>query len=80
MRFVDTLDPIFVLASILRQLLSDHINTARRVATGCGRELYGLADAKFVVWHGVSTPTRWSFYRNCSRHVLGRQGSGHGPE
>ena len=56
MRFVDALDPILVLAGILRQLLGDHINTAGGVAADWGQEVYVLADAKFVVRHGVNTP------------------------
>ena len=77
-RFVDTLDPILVLAGTLGQLLGDHINTAGGVATGRGRELYELAGAIFVVRHGVSTPRRKSVYHICGRRVLGRHGSGGG--
>jgi hypothetical protein len=61
-RLVNTLNPILVLAGTLRQGLGDHINTAGGVAADWGQELYELADAKFMVWHGVSTPRRKSVY------------------
>src|ERR1035438_8027558 len=70
-RFVDTLDPILILAGTLRQLLGDHINTAEGVAADYGRELYALAGAKFVVRHGVNTPRRKPVYHNCGRRVSG---------
>jgi hypothetical protein len=47
---------------MLRQLSGDLINTTGGVAADHGRELYHFADAKFVVWHGVSTARPKSVY------------------
>src|ERR1035438_6892512 len=48
MRFVDTLDPVLILARTLRQFLSDFINTAVGEAAQWGQELYSLTDVKFM--------------------------------
>ena len=46
-RFVDTLDPVLILAGTLRQFFGDFINTAVGEAAHWGQELYSLADVKF---------------------------------
>src|ERR1035438_3033436 len=75
-RFVDTLDPVLILADTLRQFFGDFINTAVGEAAHWGQELYSLADVKFIGMHGVSAPRRKSVYRNCGRRVSGHHGGG----
>src|ERR1039458_6036767 len=51
---VGTLYPILILAGrTVGQLLDDFINTAGGLAEDRGRELYNLADVKFMVRHGA---------------------------
>jgi len=75
-RFVDTLDPVLILAGTLRQFFGDFINTAVGEAAHWGQELYSLADVKFMGMHGVSAPRQKSVYHNCGRHVSGHHGGG----
>ena len=60
-RFVDTLDPVLILAGTLRQFFGDFINTAVGEVAHWGQELYSLADVKFMGMHGVSAPRRSQF-------------------
>lgn len=78
MRFVDTLDPVLVPPSTLRQSLGDFINTAEGEAADWGQELYSLADVKFMAGHGVNTPRRKLVYHHCGRRVSGHHGCGGG--
>ena len=78
MRFVDTLDPVLILARTLRQFLGDLINTAIGEAAHWGQELYSLTDVKFMDMHGVSAPTRKRLYHTRGGRVLGHHGGGEG--
>jgi hypothetical protein len=75
-RFVDTLDPVLILARTLRQFLGDFINTAVGEAAHWGQELYSLTDVKFMGMHGVSAPTRKRRYHTRGGRVLGHHGGG----
>ena len=77
-RFVDTLDPVLILARTLRQFLGDLINTAVGEAAHWGQELYSLTDVKFMDMHGVSAPTRKRLYHTRGGRVLGHHGGGEG--
>ena len=76
--FIDTLDPVLILARTLRQFLSDNINPAGGVAADWGQELYSLTDVKFMGMHGVSAPTRKRLYHTRGGRVLGHHGGGGG--
>jgi hypothetical protein len=77
-RFVDTLDPVLILAGTLRQFFSDFINTAVGEAAHWRQELYNLTDVKFMDMHGVSAPTRKRRYHICGGRVSDHYGSGGG--
>ena len=77
-RFIDTLDPVLILARTLRQFLGDFINTAVGEAAHWGQELYSLTDVKFMDMHGVSAPTRKRLYHTRGGRVLGHHGGGGG--
>src|SRR5262245_24073168 len=51
MLFVCTLDAIFELAPIVRELLGHCIGTARHIASDCGPDINGLTNPEFMRGH-----------------------------
>jgi hypothetical protein len=54
MLFVRTLDAIFELAPIVRQLFGHFVGPARHIATDCGPDVHGLANLEFMRRHRTS--------------------------
>src|SRR5262249_60804442 len=51
MLFVCTLDAIFELAPIVRELLGHYIGPARHIATDCRPDVHGLTNPEFMRGH-----------------------------
>src|SRR5262249_19659445 len=54
MLFVCTLDAIFELAPIVRELLGHYIGPARHIATDCRPDVHGLTNPEFMRGHRTS--------------------------